>query len=534
MSKRKEKKVWEFGDFQTPDSLAADATQVLHDLRPVPQSVIEPTCGRGAFLLAAVHAFPRTKRFVGVERNKAYLEHLRKKLAQEPPHPEVALKLADFFSLNWAGIVKELPEPVLVIGNPPWVTSSELSVLDSSNLPEKSNFQGRRGFDAITGKSNFDISEWMILQYLQWLKGREGYIAVLCKTSVARKVLTQAWKHSERLVSTRIYLVDAMKYFEASVEACFFVMELGDSKVQECYVYDGLSEMQPVRRLGYRDGLLISDIGQYERWRHLRGANPVYIWRSGIKHDCAKVLELDRDDENFRNGYGETISVEDTYLYPLYKSSDVGNGTEKAHRKYLLVTQRYVGEETGHIKHDAPRTWRYLNGHEDDFSKRKSSIYKNRPRFSIFGLGEYTFAPWKVAISGFYKNLSFRRIGPFQRRPAVFDDTVYFLPCWSHDEADFLVSILNSRPAQEFLRSMAFWNDKRPVTAELLRRLNLKTLSAELGRESEYHAYVNQRSSARATMAPGQLPLAIAEEAAHYRTVSNRVLNRTRRRRRAG
>ena len=30
---------------------------------------------------------------------------------------------------------------------------------------------------------------------------------------------------------------------------------------------------------------------------------------------------------------------------------------------------------------------------------RKSSIYNKRPRFSIFGIGDYSFSKWKVAIS---------------------------------------------------------------------------------------------------------------------------------------
>jgi hypothetical protein len=63
----------------------------------------------------------------------------------------------------------------------------------------------------------------------------------------------------------------------------------------------------------------------------------------------------------------------------------------------LLVTQKYVGENTHHIQENAPKTWSYLQNNADRFKKRKSSIYKNRPEFSIFGVGNYTFAPWKIA-----------------------------------------------------------------------------------------------------------------------------------------
>ena len=30
--------------------------------------------------------------------------------------------------------------------------------------------------------------------------------------------------------------------------------------------------------------------------------------------------------------------------------------------------------------------------------KRKSSIYRGQPPFAMFGIGPYSFAPWKVAI----------------------------------------------------------------------------------------------------------------------------------------
>lgn len=526
MVRKKEKGVSEFGDFQTPDDLATEATCVIQRLGLIPQTVIEPTCGRGAFLVAAMRAFPQAATFVGVEINKTHLDSLKKRLNPEVAFPSTTLKHADFFSVNWSEMLGDLPQPILVIGNPPWVTSSELGSLDSSNLPDKSNFQGHRGLDAITGKSNFDISEWMILQYLEWLKGRDGYIAVLCKTAVARKVLNHAWKHSAKLASSQIYLIDAPKYFNASVDACFFVMGLADSGSQNCDIYGSLREKKPIQRIGYRDGLVVANVEKHKKLKHLAGQDSNYIWRSGIKHDCAKVLELDKIDTGFCNGYGEIAALETAHIYPLCKSSDVSNSSHQRHRKYLLVTQHCIGEETAHIQQDAPVTWQYLNSHESSFAKRKSVIYRNRPRFSMFGVGDYTFAPWKVAISGFYKNLNFKCIGPLKQRPVVFDDTVYFLSCWSKEEAQFLTDILNSEPAREFLDSMIFWSEKRPITAGLLRRLNLKALSLALGRESEYRAYTHQRAATYDMRMPRQISLGIAEKAMPYQKAAT---NRPRR-----
>ena len=94
-----------------------------------------------------------------------------------------------------------------------------MSIQNSQNLPLKSNFQNRRGIEAITGSGNFDISDWMFLQYVEWLSKKEGTIAVLCKYSVAQNVIRQVNKKSGNRFSGCLYLIDAKAYFDASVEA---------------------------------------------------------------------------------------------------------------------------------------------------------------------------------------------------------------------------------------------------------------------------------------------------------------------------
>jgi len=71
------------------------------------------------------------------------------------------------------------------------------------------------------------------------------------------------------------------------------------------------------------------------------------------------------------------------------------------------------------------------------------------------------------------------------------DDTCYSIPCKSREEAEFLIELLESAPAQEFLQSLIFTDSKRPITIDVLRRLSLFELARRLGRLESLQHFVN-------------------------------------------
>lgn len=485
MAPRKTRQKAEFGDFQTPERLAADVCGLPAKRGLRPKSILEPTCGLGSLLIAALERFETAETTLALDINEKHVAALRDKIAQGPHARRTEVRHGDFFTTDWRRILDSLPSPVLVIGNPPWVTNAELGLLGSSNLPEKSNFQNHNGFDALTGKSNFDISEWMLLHLLQWLDGRRATLAMLCKTGVARKALTHSWKTGVHLKASAMYRIDAQRFFGAAVDACLLVSTTEPhAKNRHCEVFESIDEETPSALIGYQDYQLVADVRAYERLKHLqvRGQSEPYRWRSGIKHDCSKVMELRKSGEEYENTLHGRADLEDTFLYPMLKSSDLANGATEP-RRWMLVTQKNVGEDTVAIEQLAPKTWKYLLKYEELLDRRRSSIYKKRPRFSVFGVGDYSFANWKVAISGFYKKLLFKVVGPYQGKPVVMDDTAYFLSCETRGEADYLASLLNSDTARAFFNSFVFWDAKRPITIELLKRLDLAALARELGTE---------------------------------------------------
>ena len=198
-------------------------------------------------------------------------------------------------------------------------------------------------------------------------------------------------------------------------------------------------------------------------------------------------------------------------MYPLLKSSDIGNGRTFDYRKLVLITQKSVGEDTSSIQDKAPKTWQYLLDHEEYLKDRKSSIYKNKPPFSIFGVGSYSFKDWKIAISGLYKRLNFCLIKPLDGKSVIFDDTVNFLSFKTEEEAKFVFGLVTSDPSLEFLESMIFWDEKRPITIDILKRLSLKAVAIELGALENYL----QWTEAIQISANGQLEFKLAEQPSH-------------------
>lgn len=459
----------EFGDFQTTPELAKICTELI---RSKPNTVIEPTCGLGAFLKSAENKWSKSDK-IGIEINNEYLAQARLNL-----NKNTKLINHDILSFNWDKELSKLKSPVLFIGNPPWVTNSKQGQFEGKNLPQKDNSQNLSGISALTGKSNFDISEVILINLIQsaYNNLKSSEFAFLIKSSVARKLFLYLNQNNYGSEDIRIYKIDSNKWFKVSVDACLFHFKLNKEKpiANECIVFEYLNQNSKSVKIGIVNNRLVANLELYEKSK--KYFQPNYEkWRSGIKHDASKVLELTKNsDGSFTNGFDKIVKIEETFLYPLYKSSDLTKNT--APRKYLIVTQKTVGEDTSKIKQIAPKTYQYLMSKKSEFKKRKSSIYKKAPDFGIFGVGEYSFSKWKIAISGLLKETKFKLVKPYQQKPVVFDDTCYFLSFNSLKEAKRVFKIINSKTFRDALNSFIFFDAKRPITAELLNQIAIQLI----------------------------------------------------------
>ncbi len=449
----------EFGDYQTPLDFCYKVCDYIKEngLANSTTAILEPTCGIGNFLIAASNTF-EYRNLVGIEINAEYANTARKVV------PSATVKIDNIFNVSTKGLCGE--DSVLIIGNPPWATNSNLSV----NVPPKINFRGLRGIEALTGSSNFDICEYIILKLLDEYKYTNSTICMLCKSSVARNVILEMSRKHMAYQKVEMLNFNSNKVFKISASACILVIKLSKDRESAGEV---VCEVKDFDKKSAIDTLIVrgDTVKTTSTKIDLEGKCQL-IWRQGVKHDCGKVMELDFKDGEFINKSKVAVHIESGLVFPLVKSSHFKKPIMHEFSKFVIVTQTKPKQDTLYIQAEYPLTWKYLNDNIESFNKRKSVIYKKSARFSMFGIGDYSFAPYKVGLSGFYKKPLFCLLS--SSKPVMTDDTAYFLAFYDYDIAYSMMLLLNSKTVQEFLMSIAFLDNKRPYTVKLLSRLDIQ------------------------------------------------------------
>ena len=471
----------EFGDYQTPIKFAKKVCEYLfYKLKLSPNTIIEPTCGKGSFLQESL-IFPNATIY-GIEINSKYC-----KISRSISHKRIHVLNKNILGLKISSLVT-IKGKLLIVGNPPWVTNSHLSVLGSDNVPKKNNMKGLRGIDAITGSSNFDICECIIIQLIEEFKHTDSTIAMICKTSVARNIFKYLNQQKVFFSKCEILTIDAKVVFNVSVDACVLVVQLSSKKCNSdtCEVKSFDNPTKIERILLYKNNFVYNNISK----KALRyEGRSCFEWRQGVKHDCSKVMELSLIDGKFYNGEDELVDIENDIVYPLVKSSMFKTPIIQKSSKYVIVTQSKIGQNTLRIKKRFPKTWNYLKKHDSFFVSRKSRIYKNSYPYSMFGVGDYSFETYKVGISGFYKKPLFSLLNASNEKPFMVDDTSYFIGFKKYDDAYIAMLLLNEKSVQNFLMGISFSDSKRPYTKKVLERINfgaiVKNLTFESLKETE-------------------------------------------------
>ncbi len=452
----------EYGDYQTPLLFAKKVLNYsIKKFNINPDLIIEPTCGVGNFIKASREYYPDVP-IVGIDINSEYIDGL------EDDVENLKLYNENIFEYDFSQIIEKGFSEYLIIGNPPWVTNTNLSKFESDNIPVKNNVKNYGQFEAKTGMSNFDVSENIILHIIEKFRQLKTTIIFLCKYNVACNIFEHLVKTKTYPAKINIIKFNAMQIFGIDSSSCILIIQFNENngKLKSCMV-NNFSDPHDFYRIGIKNGKLYSNM---DNDIDLDG-KCCFEWRQGIKHDCVKVMELESVGSEYKNKKGDIFGIEEDLLYPLLKSSNVKIPVVTESDQKILITQHKLKEDTSYIKEEYPLTWEYLERNKEYFDKRKSNIYQKAPDYSIFGIGDYTFKKYKVAISGFYKRGLFSLV--YDDKGMMLDDTCYYISFDDYDEAYITMLILNSEVVQRFLKNIVFLDSKRPYTKKILKRIDV-------------------------------------------------------------
>jgi len=135
----------EYGDFQTNLTLANKVCKFLKNKHISPQIVIEPTCGKGNFILAAIQNFENIRQIFGIEIYKPYVWQTKFNVFDyflnnpERDKPKIEIINFNVFEFNFKKRLDLKIDNVLILGNPPWVTNSMFILLPIFRPQKKVN-----------------------------------------------------------------------------------------------------------------------------------------------------------------------------------------------------------------------------------------------------------------------------------------------------------------------------------------------------------------------------------------------------------
>jgi len=143
-------------------------------------------------------------------------------------------------------------------------------------------------------------------------------------------------------------------------------------------------------------------------------------------------------------------------------------------------TRRGIPEED--LKARYPKTWEYLNRFEPILRERAAfkryftrrdktgTVVDTGPFYSMFDVGDYTFAPWKVVWRYVASDFIVAVTGSREGKPVVPNEKLMLVPCETAEEAFYLGGVLNSSPLRFVVR--AFFVETQ-IAPHVIGRLNI-------------------------------------------------------------
>jgi len=535
----------DLGEFFTPDWLADKTITLAGFNGEMDKIVFDPGCGSGSFLLAA--AAKKLERqapapvvlysIIGCDLNPLsvlsarlnFLVLLSKHF--QLPLPEVELPIFHYDSVfqtplgntalaSWQKCLSNGCD--YLIGNPPWISWNCLPPvyrqrLENELLPQYVLFDFH-GQSARLGHGNDDyLSTFTLITVHRYLR-QHGVCSFIIKqpllTNVSGKTFRHfSIRHREETIPLRVVkAVDlrALDPFGIANETAILVLEKNAPTVYPVayeiwtrphgQIEIQAEQAQPADETDLSSSWIIPN----ENWaqtRFMEGLNPYEI-RHGLKHDAADILILDivaKDDHHLKvkrrdDASAEIYEIESKWVYPFLQPRHLQRWGISGNA-YVVLPQRKAGEDNeAELAEHFPRTYAFLKKFQSRLAARRSKVFLRKPFYGLFGLGEYTHAPYKVCWVGLGFRPEFvvveeRRDLFLGRKTVVPDGTIYFMPFSDQAEAHFVCALLNSELVCKFLSARS-GKSKRGLSKKVVEQLELPQFNSR----DERHIYLAKAS----------------------------------------
>jgi len=518
-----------FGEYYTPPGLAElGVSEVANRVDDFGRAtVVDPGCGAGAFLTAALRRKRREARaeevdpattlehlstsVVGIDVNPVAVAAARTAcvLALLPVVREAAVDRVSLpvFLGDALGLTDDAPTTgveggaTALVGNPPWIPWERLPDAQKDRLRagpiDRLDLFEHRGAAARLGYANDDLSLPFVWTCLDRYLDDGGVAAFVLKRDHLRgpagRLVRSGRVGSRPLAIEHVHDFGSTAPFEGvDAAAALYVFDVGGNDVggeggddvdprdsNSTLTPNTDSDSNPVPTTVWEPTDATAAFGSLDTLRSTlerteTGFAPVdaddpagpwhrvdadvaavgecaYRIRHGLKDDAKAVFSV--DDELLAR-------VESTHVYPYLRSKHVVKWGLFGHDRFL-VPQRQAGEDNeAALAAETPATYDYLEDHRERLVGRGSSWFDSGPFYSLFGLGPYTWAPYKVVWCRLGFKPHFAVVSTVEdpelgRKTVVPGDHCMFVACDDEREAHYLCALLNAAPYQRCLRDLA-------------------------------------------------------------------------------
>jgi len=161
----------------------------------------------------------------------------------------------------------------------------------------------------------------------------------------------------------------------------------------------------------------------------------------------------------------DNINLESELVYPAVRGRDISRWQVRP-EIYVLIVQdpdTREGYPEGRMKNEWPETYKYILKFKSDLLQRGSRTIRELAEkttfYTMYGIGLYTFAPYKVVWKRMANDIVAAVVStfhtPFGDKVGVGTDTTSLIPFEDADEAHYVCALINSSLVGAFIRSFS-------------------------------------------------------------------------------